>query len=134
MAANTSLNHEKSGQSSASPAIDTIQPPIAGMCFAYRRRGLSLKREHVDTPFKKLSIQDKLLTPFILLAMILGVIIGEFSPNVRNALDTAKFQSVSLRTYIVQIPLEFGTLNLEHNSNRDWANCHDVACPHQSSI
>jgi len=54
-------------------------------------------------PFKELSIQDKLLSPFILLAMILGVVIGEFAPNVRNALDTAKFESVSLRTSIVRI-------------------------------
>ena len=68
---------------------------------------------HVVTPFKKLSIQDKLLTPFILLAMILGVVIGEFSSNVHNALDTAKFQSVSLRTYIF-LPLKFGGLNCKH--------------------
>jgi hypothetical protein len=56
-------------------------------------------------PFKELSIQDKLLSPFILLAMILGVVIGEFAPNVRNALDTAKFESVSLRMSIVRIHL-----------------------------
>ena len=62
-------------------------------------------------PFKELSIQDKLLSPFILLSMILGVIIGEFAPNVRNALDTTKFESVSLRTYTVNLSLESGVLN-----------------------
>ena len=62
-------------------------------------------------PFKELSIQDKLLSPFILLSMILGVIIGEFTPNVRNALDTAKFESVSLRTYTVNLSLKSGVLN-----------------------
>lgn len=54
----------------------------------------------VTGPFKELSTQDKLLSPFILLAMILGVVIGEFAPKVRTALDTAKFESVSLRMYI----------------------------------
>ncbi|KAF9555206.1 arsenical-resistance protein ACR3 [Agrocybe pediades] len=48
------------------------------------------------SPFKELSIMDKMLTPLVLLSMIIGVIIGEFVPRVREALDTAKFQSVSI--------------------------------------
>ncbi|KAF4623598.1 hypothetical protein D9613_002367 [Agrocybe pediades] len=48
------------------------------------------------SPFKELSILDKMLTPLVLLSMIIGVIIGEFVPRVREALDTAKFQSVSI--------------------------------------
>ncbi|CCM00266.1 uncharacterized protein FIBRA_02296 [Fibroporia radiculosa] len=44
---------------------------------------------------KKLSLTDKLLTPAILVAMIVGVVIGEFVPNVQPAFDTARFASVS---------------------------------------
>ncbi|KIM41603.1 hypothetical protein M413DRAFT_445579 [Hebeloma cylindrosporum] len=77
MSGKGSMSREKSDRSISSPVTNDISPPIAG-------------------PFKGLSIQDKLLSPFILLAMILGVIIGEFAPNVHNALDTAKFESVSL--------------------------------------
>jgi len=46
---------------------------------------------------QKLSILDRLLTPLIILAMILGVIIEEFAPHVREAFDTARFDSVSVR-------------------------------------
>jgi ACR3 family arsenite transporter len=41
---------------------------------------------------------DKLLTPFVLCSMILGVILGEFAPKMREALNAAKFDNVSLRT------------------------------------
>ncbi|KZT08368.1 arsenical-resistance protein ACR3 [Laetiporus sulphureus 93-53] len=44
---------------------------------------------------KKLSLMDKILTPAILVAMIVGVVIGEFVPNVQPAFDTARFASVS---------------------------------------
>ncbi|KZT71017.1 arsenical-resistance protein ACR3 [Daedalea quercina L-15889] len=44
---------------------------------------------------KKLSLTDKLLTPAILIAMVVGVIIGEFAPGVQSAFDTARFASVS---------------------------------------
>ena len=45
-----------------------------------------------------MSILDRLLTPTILICMIVGVIIGEFVPNVQRAFDTARFQGVSVRT------------------------------------
>lgn len=47
----------------------------------------------------RLGILDKLLTPAILLAMIIGVIIGEFVPSVQSAFNTVRFKSVSLREY-----------------------------------
>ncbi|THH21334.1 hypothetical protein EW146_g182 [Bondarzewia mesenterica] len=43
----------------------------------------------------QLSIADRLLTPAILLAMILGVIIGVFSPNVQKTFDTVRLHNVS---------------------------------------
>jgi len=47
-------------------------------------------------PFGELSIADKLLSPLILCSMIIGVVLGEFAPKMRVALDAAKFDSVSL--------------------------------------
>lgn len=47
--------------------------------------------------FKKLGILDRLLTPAILLAMIIGVVIGEFVPRVQQAFNTARFEGVSVR-------------------------------------
>lgn len=46
--------------------------------------------------FKELSILDRLLTLAILMAMIIGVIIGEFAPDVQHAFDTARFDNVSI--------------------------------------
>ncbi|KAG6835560.1 hypothetical protein H0H93_016995 [Arthromyces matolae] len=53
-----------------------------------------------ETPkeiFKKLSLLDKLLSPLIIIAMIVGVVIGEFVPGVQAAFDTVRFNSVSVR-------------------------------------
>ena len=47
--------------------------------------------------FKQLSIADRLLTPAILLAMIIGVVIGEYAHHVQKAFNTARFDTVSIR-------------------------------------
>lgn len=62
-------------------------------------RAYKIETSSTKVLIKKLSLTDKLLTPAILLAMIVGVIIGEFVPNVQPAFDTARFASVSVRTY-----------------------------------
>ncbi|KAJ7727727.1 sodium bile acid symporter family-domain-containing protein [Mycena metata] len=46
--------------------------------------------------FKRLSILDRLLTPAILVAMIVGVLIGEYVPSVQDAFNTARFDGVSI--------------------------------------
>jgi len=46
--------------------------------------------------FNKLSILDRLLSPAILFVMVVGVVVGEFVPNVQKAFDTARFDSVSI--------------------------------------
>ncbi|KAF8621536.1 hypothetical protein AX15_007708 [Amanita polypyramis BW_CC] len=43
----------------------------------------------------ELSIVDRLLSPLIIIVMIVGVIIGEYAPNVQHAFDTVRFDSVS---------------------------------------
>ena len=54
----------------------------------------------------QLSILDRLLTPLILLCMIVGVIIGEFVPNVQHAFDTVRFKSVSVREFTCEVLLQ----------------------------
>lgn len=49
--------------------------------------------------FRELSLFDKLLTPLILVFMIIGIVIGEFSPSIRDALNTVQFHSVSVREF-----------------------------------
>ncbi|KAF8802149.1 arsenical-resistance protein ACR3 [Phlegmacium glaucopus] len=49
-----------------------------------------------SSPFKELSILDRLLTPFVFIAMVVGIVIGEFVPSVQSALNTAKFNGVSI--------------------------------------
>ncbi|TDL26612.1 arsenical-resistance protein ACR3 [Rickenella mellea] len=46
--------------------------------------------------YKELSLLDRLLTPFIILCMILGVIIGEFAGDVQKAFNTIEFYGVSV--------------------------------------
>ncbi|KAK2464885.1 hypothetical protein APHAL10511_002961 [Amanita phalloides] len=47
-------------------------------------------------PFAGLSIQDRLLSPMIITAMIIGVVIGEFCPNIQHTFDTVRLYSVSV--------------------------------------
>jgi hypothetical protein len=47
--------------------------------------------------FLGLSTQDRLLSPLIFVTMIIGIVIGEFCPNVQHALDIAHFNGVSVR-------------------------------------
>ncbi|KAJ6502725.1 sodium bile acid symporter family-domain-containing protein [Mycena vitilis] len=46
--------------------------------------------------FSRLSMQDRLLTPAVLTAMIVGVLIGEYVPTVQEAFNTARFDGVSI--------------------------------------
>ncbi|KAK9446797.1 arsenical-resistance protein Acr3 [Limtongia smithiae] len=57
---------------------------------------------HVSA-FKSLGILDRLLAVWILLAMIIGIIIGNFVPNVDTALQKGKFVGVS-------VPIAIGLL------------------------
>ena len=52
-----------------------------------------------SSPFKELSILDQLLTPLVFITMVVGVVLGEFAPSIRNALNTAKFDGVSIRAH-----------------------------------
>ena len=45
---------------------------------------------------KPLSLLDRLLALWIILAMALGIILGAFVPNIREALEQTRFANVSL--------------------------------------
>lgn len=74
-----------------------------GECPLHQSRPNCSSRSPSAVLIKKLSLTDKLLTPAILLAMIVGVIIGEFVPGVQPAFDTARFASVSARMYTTSL-------------------------------
>ncbi|KAJ7151239.1 sodium bile acid symporter family-domain-containing protein [Mycena filopes] len=78
--------------------------------------------------FKRLSILDRLLTPAILLAMIVGVLIGEYVPTVQDAFNTARFDGVSIPIVIglivmmwpVLTKVQYETLPQLFRSSRLW--------------
>lgn len=57
----------------------------------------SLTKASIAGVFKELSLLDRLLTPIILLAMVVGVLIGVFVPGVQKAFDTVSLNGVSVR-------------------------------------
>jgi len=83
-------------------------------------------------PFKELSILDRMLTPLVFVAMVVGILLGEYVPSIRTALDTAKLDSVSLRTFCATYEKQ-QMLRVLY-SHRNWSHRHDVACPHQSEL
>ncbi|KAJ3490401.1 hypothetical protein NLI96_g1499 [Meripilus lineatus] len=60
--------------------------------------------------FRRLSVIDKLLTPAIFVAMVVGIVIGEFVPSVQEAFDTVQFKSVSLPIAIGLIVMMYPVL------------------------
>ncbi|KAJ7727719.1 sodium bile acid symporter family-domain-containing protein [Mycena metata] len=78
--------------------------------------------------FKRLSILDRLLTPAILVAMIVGVLIGEYVPSVQDAFNTARFDGVSIPIVIglivmmwpVLTKVQYETLPQIFRSSRLW--------------
>jgi ACR3 family arsenite transporter len=78
--------------------------------------------------FQQLGILDRFLTPAILVTMIIGVIIGEFVPNVQHAFDVAQFDSVSVPIAVglivmmwpVLTKVQYETLPKIFQSSRIW--------------
>ena len=84
-----------------------------------------LSRYHIAI-FKELGLLDRLLTPLIILFMIIGVVIGEFAPHIRDAFDTVRFDSVSVRALFPNIR-HFLHSDLKFSSHCRWSSSHDVA-------
>ncbi|EKM76030.1 hypothetical protein AGABI1DRAFT_63880, partial [Agaricus bisporus var. burnettii JB137-S8] len=59
-------------------------------------RMASPRTSSIKGVWQQLSWLDRLLSPLILLAMILGTILSEFTPQVRQALNVAHFNGVSV--------------------------------------
>ena len=98
--------------------------------------------DETDSPpvdlFKKLSIVDRLLTPLILITMVIGVVVGKFTPNIQKAFDTARFDSVPARECTQsngQGTLDsFASSDMRYLSHRHWSDRDDVADPCEGSI
>ena len=104
-------------------------PPTARDEQSSPHAAFSVKLETFSTVFNELGILDKLLTPIILLFMILGVVIGEYAPQVKDALDTVKIHKVSARECRCTDPTRCHPLTLNF-SDCHWSHCHDVASPY----
>ena len=77
---------------------------------------------------------DRLLTPLILVTMVIGVVVGKFSPNIQKAFDTARFDSVSARECVrsqmdKNLEFIFASSDLRYLSHCDWSDRDDVADP-----
>ncbi|KAM6499650.1 arsenical-resistance protein ACR3 [Amanita muscaria] len=71
------------------------------------KKGLSEKTENATAQvqgrvsatravFRRLSIQDRLLSPLIIIVMVVGVVVGEYHQNVQHAFETVRFYGVSV--------------------------------------
>ena len=60
------------------------------------KQNSSAPEEHKESAFKNLSWLDRLLALWILLAMIIGILLGNFVPNVSHALHKGEFVNVSV--------------------------------------
>lgn len=79
----------------------TLQRHLQGHEVCTQRTAQVPSRTHIKNAglLLQLSWLDRLLSPLILLSMIIGVIIGEFAPNVQSTFDTVKLHNVSARSY-----------------------------------
>jgi hypothetical protein len=101
-----SINHDKA-EDQLPPSSDAAPPqqgqeviiPQGIVAPSTFETNMNIPRIFFIELFKRLSILDRLLTPLIIFAMIIGVIIGEFAPHVQQAFDTVRFDSVSVRAY-----------------------------------
>ena len=79
--------------------------------------------------FRSLGLLDRLLAVWIILAMAIGIILGNFVPNTGTALQRGEFVGVS-------VPIGEGLgFEMVQNSNRgifllsNWTTHHDVSYP-----
>ncbi|EAU91316.2 arsenite transporter [Coprinopsis cinerea okayama7 len=81
-----------------------MEPDDEGLKDSPRASSLQFKGKYCMASsrypiFSELSIFDKLLTPLIIVTMVVGVVLGEYVPSIKDGLDAAKFHNVSLRMY-----------------------------------
>lgn len=96
----------------------------------------------ITSPFKGLSWLDKLLAPLVLIAMIVGVVVGKhftpilvsidmtgkFCDNVGRVLEGAQFEGVSIRGSLIRIePLDSPLTSSYHDglASNDVADSHE---------
>lgn len=80
-----------------------------------------------ESLLKRLSFLDRFLAVWIFLAMVLGILLGCFVPDVNDVLQTATFVGVS-------VPIGFTPRSCVALMCSGGTNCHDVSYSLQSPI
>jgi hypothetical protein len=88
--------------------------------------------EKKQSAFKSLGILDRFLALWIFLAMLIGILLGNFVENVGPALQKGKFVGVSVPIGNLPFPTPDHCFTKTSGSNR--VACYDVSNPLQSSI
>jgi ACR3 family arsenite transporter len=78
--------------------------------------------------FRELSIQDRLLSPLIIVVMVIGVVVGNYRPNIQHAFQTARFYGVSvpiavgliLMMWPILTKVQYEQLRKIFSSSRIW--------------
>ena len=91
--------------------------------------GLEQKKQ---SAFKSLGILDRFLALWIYLAMLIGILLGNFVENVGPALQKGKFVGVSVPIGKLRFPTPNDGFAKTSGSNR--VACYDVSNPLQSPI
>jgi hypothetical protein len=85
-----------------------------------------------QSAFKSLGILDRFLALWIFLAMLIGILLGNFVENVGPALQKGKFVGVSVPIGKLRFPTPNDGFAKTFGSNR--VACYDVSNPLQSPI
>jgi hypothetical protein len=85
-----------------------------------------------QSAFKSLGILDRFLALWIFLAMLIGILLGNFVENVGPALQKGKFVGVSVPIGKLRFPTPNDGFAKTSGSNR--VACYDVSNPLQSPI
>ena len=106
-------------------------PPSKAMDVEQQRED---QPAHVHTSaFKSLGVLDQFLAVWIFLAMLVGILLGNFVPSTGPGLQRGEFVGVSIPIGMLELlmPPEFPMLTRRPSN---WATAHDVSYPLQNQI
>ena len=107
---------------------DAPSPPSIGKTVD-DVEGQQAKEPEKTSVFKGLGLLDQLLALWIFVAMVVGVLLGNFVPNTGPALQKGQFVGVSVPIGKCSIPCVVIV-----NMKSYWATCHDVPYSLQDQV
>ena len=84
--------------------------------------------------FKSLGLLDRLLALWIFLAMLIGILLGNFVPNTGPALQKGKFVGVSIPIGTADPYVSMSVFLADSVNQSCWTACDDVPNPLQSQV